>query len=85
MLSATGFGEHANPRSSFSETLADVFSDHSSIFVTTYESRIGLMRVCIAGLEGTPYCLACSFFTCSSLLSTQISLLKSFTMLLTLI
>ncbi|KAJ6975546.1 hypothetical protein NC653_031412 [Populus alba x Populus x berolinensis] len=59
MLSATRFGEHANPRSSFSETLADVFSDHSSIFVTTYESRIDLMRVCIAGLEGTPYCLAC--------------------------
>ncbi|KAJ6975556.1 hypothetical protein NC653_031408 [Populus alba x Populus x berolinensis] len=25
MLSATRFGEHANPRSSFSETLADVF------------------------------------------------------------
>jgi ubiquitin-conjugating enzyme E2 O len=69
MLSATRFGEHANPKSSFSEkikkdweTLAAVFSDHSSIFVTTYESRIDLMRVCIAGLEGTPYCYGLFFF-----------------------
>ncbi|KAG6751079.1 hypothetical protein POTOM_045596 [Populus tomentosa] len=58
-----------NPRSSFSEkiekdweTMAAVFSDHSSIFVTTYESRIDLMRVCIAGLEGTPYCYGLFFF-----------------------
>ncbi|KAJ8748695.1 hypothetical protein K2173_008140 [Erythroxylum novogranatense] len=34
----------------------------NSIMVRTYESRIDLMRACIVGLEGTPYCYGLFFF-----------------------
>ncbi|KAJ4834812.1 hypothetical protein Tsubulata_013980 [Turnera subulata] len=33
-----------------------------TIFVTVYDSRVDLMRACIVGLEGTPYCYGLFFF-----------------------